>query len=162
MLPRQKTLSGVTQDEIRARCEEGIAACRRGDWESGVDALYTVVMPAWLGDEVPSLAYSYLGYGLAATGASYKEGLRLCRLSVQRDAFEPENYLNLARTCQLRGRRKMTVRALNRGLRISPRHPGLRSLRDQLGRRKRPVVPMLSRAHPLNRFLGKLRYELTK
>lgn len=151
---------GPARSEIRARCEEGIAACQRGDWRHGVAVLSPTVTEAWLWDDVPSTAYSYLGYGRAVLGEGYLEALRLCRLSVKRNAFQPDNYLNLARTCLLRGRRRLAVQALNRGLRVSPGHPELLELRLDLGRRRPPVVPLLHRNNVLNIYLGKLRHRL--
>lgn len=153
----QPTVPDRTREAVHARCWAGVEACRRGNWEEGVETLYAVVAEAWLSDAVPSVAYSYLGYGRAAIGDGYKEGLRLCRVAVKRDAFEPENYLNLARTCLLRERRRLAISALNRGLRVSPRHPELLELRRELGLRRRPAIPFLSRSNPLNRELGKLR-----
>ena len=152
----------LTPEYIRYRCEAGIEACRRGDWHAGVNILFPIVAGAWLGDDVPSLAYGYLGYGHAAVGHGYKEGLRLCRIGVRRDGFEPENYVNLARTCLLRNRRQLAVKTLNRGLRISPGHRGLLELRRNLGIRRRPLLPFLNRTHSLNRFLGRLHYELKR
>ena len=146
----------LSPDQIRQLCDEGIAACRLGDWEKGVDTLYAVIGAVPTAKEIPSLAYSYLGYGRAALGAGYKDGIKLCRLGIRKDVFEAENYLNLARTCLLRDRRQMAVKALNGGLRVSPRHPQLRDLRSQLGWRRRPVVAFLNRSHPVNRFLGQL------
>ena len=119
--------------------------------------LYAVIATLPTAKEIPSLAYSYLGYGRAALGASYRDGVRLCHLGIRKDPLEARNYLNLARTCLLRGRRRKANTALNRGLEISPRHPELLELRNSLGRRRPPVIPFLHRGHAINRFLGKLR-----
>jgi hypothetical protein len=112
--------------------------------------------------EVPSLAFSYLGYGRAVLGAGYRDGLRLCKLGIRKDVFEAENYLNLARTCLLRNRRRMAIRALNRGLRVAPRHPQLHELRGRLGWRQRPALPFLDRSNAVNRALGKVRLRLLR
>ena len=149
-----------TEIDIKALCEDGIAACRRGEWQEGVQILYQMVTTHWLADDVPSLAYSYLGYGRAYLGDGYREGLRLCKVGVKRGSYEPENYLNLARTCLLRDRRRLAVNVLERGLRVSPRNRALVKLRDSLGYRRPPVIVFLDRSHPLNRELGKLRHRL--
>jgi len=155
--PAPTTVPGLGQDDIRDLCQEGIASCRQGRWEEGVRVLYAVVGTHPQANEIPSLAYSYLGYGLASLKAKYRDGMLLCRLGIRKDPAEAENYFNLARTCFLRGRRRMAVSALNRGLRLSPRNPELLKLRDVLGRRQPPVVPFLHRGHTINCFLGKLR-----
>ncbi|MEM8933584.1 MAG: hypothetical protein AAGE94_20510, partial [Acidobacteriota bacterium] len=51
--------------ELTALCERGVERCRAGQWQEGLADL------AWLADGksvrsgMPSVAYSYLGYGLA-------------------------------------------------------------------------------------------------
>jgi len=156
------TASALSPERIRELCNRGIAACRLGDWQQGVDILYSVVGTAPTAREVPSLAFSYLGYGRAAQGAGYKDGLRLCKLAIRKDVFAAENYLNLARTCLLRDRRRMAIRALDRGLRVSPRHPQLHKLRGRLGWRQRPALPFLDRSNAVNRALGKARLRLLR
>ena len=142
------TARALSPERIRELCYRGIAACRLGDWQQGVDTLYSVIGTSPTATGIPSLAFSYLGYGRAALGAGYRDGLKLCKLGIRKDIFEAENYLNLARTCLLRDRRRMAIKALNRGLRMSPRHPLLRELRGQLGWRRRPALPFLERRFP--------------
>ncbi len=155
--PAPTAVPGLGQDDIRDLCQEGITSCRQGRWEEGVRILYAVVGTIPMAKEIPSLAYSYLGYGRASLMANYRDGVLLCRLGIRKDPSEAENYFNLARTCLLRSRRRMAVSALDRGLRLSPRNPEILKLREDLGHRRRPVVPFLRRGHTINRFLGKLR-----
>ena len=155
--PAPGTVPGLGPEEIRDLCQEGVTACRQGQWEQGVKLLHAVIATIPTATEIPSLAYSFLGYGGAVLGTGYKDSVRLCDIGIRMDPSEAENYLNLARTCLLRGRRTLAVMALNRGLQKSPRHPELLELRNSLGRRRPPVVPFLHRDRAINRFLGKLR-----
>jgi len=149
------------QDKYSAIAEEGILLCRNGDWRRGMDLLRTVAADEGRHGKLPSQFYSYLGFGVARFERRYREGLRLCRHAVKKD-YQPENYLNLARTHMLVGDRKGAVRAVGAGLKIDPSYGRLRELWRELGVRKHPVLPFLSRDHVLNRFLGKLRHSWRK
>jgi len=149
------------QDKYSAIAEEGILLCRKGEWRRGMELLRTVAADEGRHGELPSQFYSYLGFGVARFERRYREGLRLCRHAVKRD-YQPENYLNLARTHMLVGDRKGAVRAVGTGLKIDPSYPRLRELWQELGVRKRPVVPFLSRDNVLNRILGRLRHSWRK
>jgi tetratricopeptide (TPR) repeat protein len=148
--------------DLGALAERGIGACRRGEWRQGVTTLQFVVTSSGSSDQVPGLAYSYLGYGRAYLDARYREGLELCRVGIRKDFYVAENYLNLARTCLLLDRRKMAVEALDRGLQVDPKDKALLALRKALGVRRRPPVPFLGRTHPLNRAIGQIRSGLTR
>jgi hypothetical protein len=55
------------------------------------------------------------------------------------------------------GRRKDAHQAFMRGLSIQADHQGIiRALKD-MGVRRRPVIPFLSRDNPLNVYLGRVR-----
>ncbi len=113
--------------------------------------------------EVPALCYSYLGYGLARHGGQIKKGLRLCKHALKLEFFQPESYVNLARTAMLSKRhRYQAAKAILDGLEIDPEHPDLLELRKQLGIRRQPVVPFLPRGNVLNRILGSMRHEVTR
>lgn len=149
------------QNRYSAIAEEGIALCRTGNWLRGMELLRTVAEDEGRHGELPSQFYSYLGFGVARFERRYREGLRLCRHAVKRD-YQPENYLNLARTYMLVGDRKRAVRAVSTGLKIDPSYPRLRELWSEMGMRKRPVLSFLSRDHVLNRVLGKIRHSWTQ
>lgn len=106
--------------------------------------------------------YSYLGYGIARFKGRPRDGVALCEHAVKIEFFQPDNQFNLARTYLLVGNREKAVAALRRGLKLDPDHGGLRGLAAQMGQRRRPVLRFLSREHPLNRFLGRLRHQISE
>lgn len=137
--------------------EKGIEACRRGDWETGLRLLGQV---ANQGGQQPGLFYSYLGYGIAKYQNRVEEGLKLCQHSIKVEFYQPENYVNLARAYLLRPDRPGAIRTIRAGLKVDPQNDELLVLHKELGIRKLPVLPFLSRDHVLNRLLGNLRHAL--
>ncbi|MCU0230168.1 MAG: hypothetical protein MUC67_02195 [Acidobacteria bacterium] len=99
---------------------------------------------------------SWYGLLMGTVGNRTKEGLALCRNAASELFWEPRVHENLARLELACGHRKAAVSALERGLAVAPEDEGLRELRSQLGRRRRPPLPFLDRSHPVNRALGKL------
>lgn len=102
---------------------------------------------------------TYLSYyGLARVKRGDISGIELCRRALhnqQRKAqFDADIYENLARAEMQLDNRKAAIKLLKQGLKQSPHHYGLRSLRQQLGVRRRSALPFLPRSHPLNQSLG--------
>ncbi|HVR97137.1 MAG TPA: hypothetical protein VMW27_11020 [Thermoanaerobaculia bacterium] len=149
----------ISRDEIAGALHRGIDCCRRGDWDQGLLYLGRVA-EASDRSALPGLFYSYLGYGIARCQNRVAEGLKLCEHSVKLEFYQPENYLNLARTCLLGKDRAGAVRAIRRGLKIDSQHPELLILYRELGMREAPVLPFLDRGNPLNQILGRIRYAL--
>lgn len=143
------------------RLERGLERCRAGEWELGVEDLMAVSQEGRRKD-LPSLLYSYLGYALARSHGDVKRGLRFCRRAVRMEFYQPENYLNLARTELLANNRRAAHHAVLRGLDFDPSHAALIELRDDLGSRRDPVIRFLGRRNLLNRLLGRIRHDLTR
>lgn len=141
--------------------EKGIECCRRGDWETGFAHLSAVAERQTKPGELPSRYYSYLGYGMALREKRFGEGIKLCRYAIKQEFYQPENYLNLARTYLLAKRRGEAFKAIKRGLKVDPDFPELQELHKRLGNRKRPVLPFLSRGNFINNLLGRIRHTLT-
>lgn len=147
----------VAQPDLSHVLRRGIERCRQGDWEVGL-AFLGRIAEAERSTALPGLFYSYLGYGIALRQRRVQEGLKLCQHSVKIQFYEPENYVNLARTYLLAGDRPAAVRAVIDGLRVIHHHPELLRLHTELGIRSQPVLPFLSRSNPLNQLLGRLRH----
>ncbi len=146
----------VSRDS-RAILEKGLERCRRGEWALGLRDLIRAAEGRRRLGQMPSLYYSYLGYAMAVQERRVKEGLRLCRHAVKAEFFQPDNYLNLARTCLLAKRRREASQAVARGLAIAADHPELLALQEKLGNRRLPVVRSLHRRNPVNKLLGRIR-----
>ena len=145
------------QDQVYST-RRGLEACRREDWEQGLQLLGGLVNGR-SSLEAPSVVYSYLGYGLALKEKKYREGLAMCHFAINADICEPENYFNCARTYLLTGKRSEAVGMLNRGMALEPDDKKLVALRLSLGVRKPPVLGFLSRDNLLNRILGRVRHD---
>jgi tetratricopeptide (TPR) repeat protein len=144
--------------DLRSTVERGLEECRNGTWETGLALLHKVARKEGRQERLPSVYYSYLGYGAARFDNERRDGLALCRRAVSMDPDERENYLNLARVCLLIGNRRQAVAAVQRGLRIDATFVPLLALRAGMGYRRKPVVGLLSRGHWLNRWLGRRRH----
>lgn len=140
--------------------DRGIELCRTGNWSEGVRELVRAARMPDRPEKLPSLFFSYLGYGLAVEEGQLREGLRLCRYAVQKEFYQPENYLNLAHVRLLAEDREGAFEAVAAGLRIDTDHPELLALRFELGSRRHPMVPFLRRRNLVNRFLGRIRHGL--
>ena len=146
---------------VAAWAFQGVELCRQGQWERGLDLLARAAESDDRSTEGPSLMYSYLGYGIARYKGRPRDGVALCEHAVKLEFFQPDNQFNLARTYMLVGNREKAVAALRRGLKLDPDHGGLRTLALQMGQRRPPVLRFLSRDHPLNKMLGRLRHSIS-
>jgi len=135
--------------------EAAVELCRRGQWDRGIDQLTRLANE---GVPLGALGYSYLGYGVAHARRQISEGRRLCRHAVKVEFYQPEAFLNLARTELLAGDRRAAVEALDRGLAIDPDDRQLLALGQEIGRRRPPVIGFLSRDNFLNQILGRIRH----
>lgn len=105
---------------------------------------------------------SFFGLSSALGNRATPDAIRACERAVELDPTDADLLLNLARVQSLAGRRTRALRTIERGLRLSPSHRGLRREFAKLDRRSKPVVPFLNRSHPLNCALGRLRASLSK
>jgi hypothetical protein len=62
----------------------------------------------------------------------------------------------------LAGQTTRALATLERGLRLAPRHKALKTELRRHCRRTPPPVPFLTRDHPVNRALGKLRASVAR
>lgn len=100
-------------------------------------------------------AFSYYGLCVAMIRRRYAEAVKYCKISLRTNFLDPDHRFNLAKVYLERNDRRRAVEALNAGLRLSPSNRRLNSIFNELGRRRPPVIPFLSRSNPLNVWLGK-------
>jgi tetratricopeptide (TPR) repeat protein len=99
---------------------------------------------------------SFYGLCLARIANRPKAALTFCREATAQEFFNPDLFCNLGRVLLDVGRRKEAYRAIVEGLTLQPNHAGLRRELEKMGRRRRPTLPFLSRANPINVVLGRL------
>ena len=143
---------------LKQAANRGVNLCRQGEWDEGLQVLGWVAERSGNGTQLPSLFYSYLGYGIAWRKRKPHEGLMLCEHAVQTEFYQPENYINLARTHLLAGRRMSALRAAEQGLRVDPEDARLHDLITRIELRRNPVLRFLPRSNPVNYSLGYLRH----
>ncbi len=135
--------------DLQELINKGITLANQGNT---LDALLHFENAARLG-ATPTLN-SYLGYCMARERQQFKEAIGLCHQAL---AMEPENaihYLNFGRILLLVGKKQLAIDTFHQGLKRE-RHRLILEELKRLGIRRRPVVPPLSRSHPVNRYLGR-------
>ncbi len=109
----------------------------------------------------PQMRYlSYYGLSLAQARGASPDAIQACETASRRDFFNPDLLLNLGRVYLLAGKTTKALWAFQRGLELAPRHKSLRAEQGKVDRRQAPPLTIVSRAHPVNKLLGKLRWAL--
>lgn len=101
---------------------------------------------------------SYLGVVLARSEQKWAEAEKLCDSAVRMKRNQAQLYLNLAEVYATAGRRDDAVETLQAGIKYARRDVRLNLALNRLVQRRSPVFTFLSRRHPLNRQVGKIRH----
>jgi tetratricopeptide (TPR) repeat protein len=152
----------LDNDRSSKLAQLGIEHCRMGQWETGLRCLKQVFEDGQPTGERAGLTYSYYGHALARVERRVDEGLEMCQRGAELEFFQPEVFLNLARTYLLAGQKREAVAALERGLTLDPDDTALLVQRLELGERQKVAVPVLPRSNPINRLIGMLRHKLKR
>ena len=108
------------------------------------------------GTDRPQPRYlSFYGLCLVLERNEVHEGLRYCREAMTLESFNADIRCNLGRVLLRAGRRRQAYRCFVRGLNLEPGHSKILGALKTMGIRRRPVVPFLARANPLNVLLGR-------
>lgn len=105
---------------------------------------------------------SYFGLCLALVRKQYRAGVDLCKRAIDLEFYNGDHYANLARVYMASNNRKKAVETADQGLKLVPEHEYLTEVRQELGVRKRPPVPILDRSNPINVSLGQARHAKKK
>jgi len=103
---------------------------------------------------------SYGGLLVATEEGDVKTGLGWCERAVEIAFYDPQMYINLARLHERTGWKSQAAEVLRRGLRIDPGNERLLTEINRINPRTPDAIPSLSRTHPVNKALGKLRAEM--
>ncbi len=104
---------------------------------------------------IPGALLGDYALAVAHTG-DLKEASQLCLSALGHERRNPDVYAALARIYGMAGSRRKAIDALDRGLTLSPRHPGLLAVQQDLGVRRTPPIPFLSRDNRWNIWLGRV------
>ncbi len=142
----------------------GIAASREQNFERGLVFLAEAYrrLSGRPDSAIPASALSYYGLCLALNKGRVREAAEFCQLAIQREFYNSEHYLNLAKVWAAGRSRRKAIEALDRGLAVDPGNQTILKYRTELGIRRAPVLPFLHRDNPLNVTLGRVRHSLTK
>lgn len=142
--------------------KKGLDALRDGRPEEAVASFKTAMqIEKEFGAGRPQMKYlSYYGVSFAQAYGANREALRACESAVKKDFLNATLFLNLGRVYLIAGKVTRALAAFEHGVRISPNHKELRAELAKADRRSTPPIPFLSRSHPLNAWLGKLRARL--
>lgn len=109
------------------------------------------------GKKRPQARYlSYYGLCLALEENRVRDGIEICRQALPLESYNADLHLNMARALLVAGRRREAHEQLLRGAGLAPGHPEIYRALHTMGLRRRPPIPFLNRANPLNVLLGKL------
>lgn len=107
-----------------------------------------------------SAAFSFYGLCVANLHGDFKRATEYCEHAIRLEPDVGRYYVNLAKVFVRAGNRRKALAVLDKGLRRLPGDPAIDGFRQSFGYRRRAVLPFLRRRHPLNRFLGRLRYRI--
>lgn len=156
----------ISAEPAPAECNDdffsGLQALQDADYPQAERHFREAYEAAAQSDLCRDIYLSY--YGLARLSSTDASGVELCRRALQNHRrkalstaldIDADIYENLVRAELQLHNRKTAIQLLKRGLQQNPHHYGLRSLRQQLGVRRRSALPFLPRSHPLNQSLGR-------
>lgn len=103
---------------------------------------------------------SYYGLATAMADRATPEAVQACEVAARRDFCSPELQLNLGKVYMLAGKTTRALAAFERGLKLAPADKSLQCELGTAERRRPPAIPWLSRKHPLNCWLGRMRSSL--
>ncbi len=104
-----------------------------------------------------TLCSSYYGLTLIYSG-DYDSGINQCIEASEDEISNGDVFYNLAIAARIKQDRKLSLNAIQDGLKIDRHNEKLIRLRKLVGYRRKPKIHFLSRNHFLNIIIGKLTY----
>lgn len=145
-------------DDFQDRFGEAVRACRVDNWRRAYEILSEMAGETGAKRTLPGVFYTYLGVALARCEGRRHDGMELVRYGLKISPRQADGWYNLALLDLILGRRAEALRAIDKGLRLSPFHRRLKELRREMGLRRRPPVPFLHRSNPVNVVAGQIRH----
>ena len=142
--------------QVQQEYQLGLAFFRMKRWKTAARHFQLADQKCGRHDVRQRLYRSYHGLSLVYSGDI--SGLNLCRHTAAREKIKAGVFRNLALAELCFSHRKRAWIAVEIGLRLNPAHAGLLELRRDMGVRRAPCLPFLSRDNLLNKWLGKATY----
>lgn len=141
--------------------EKGHRALEENDWRTATAFFEAALtLEKKLTPKAPQARYrSYYGLCIGLAKKRHEDAIKLCRLAIQLEQYNPDLHWNLGRVLYDAGRRREAFRVFVRGVKQQPGHRGLVGEIKRMGLRKKAVLPFLTRGNPLNVTLGRMRAE---
>jgi len=156
--PQEDLKRGSRDDEsINARIQLAMAFFQKKEYKKTLSTLRPVEIWA---DHYPMMQ-ALLGASKAIVLGEVNSGIQSCLGAVKQAFYVAELYFVLSVALLRAGHRAKAYTVVKRGLRIDPDNKPLKQLLNEMGQRKRPMLPFLARSHPANRFLGLMRSKLS-
>ncbi len=134
--------------EIERLFAKGLDAIKNGDMVSALVLFEKVVKL----DNSPTNR-SYHAFCVARERGQFKKSISICEELLKEEPDNAVHYLNLGRIYVLAGQKAEAMRILREGL----THEENREIVSELiglGMRKPPVLPLLKRQNPVNKYIG--------
>ncbi|MBI5561697.1 MAG: tetratricopeptide repeat protein [Deltaproteobacteria bacterium] len=122
--------------------------------EDKTDQALRAFEKAYKEDKEDPYYLSYYGMCKAMRGGEIGLGLELCTRAIKKEFFKAEFYLNLGKVYLAAGNKKGAIKVFLKGLKFEPDNEEINKYLIDLGFRKKPVIPVLHRGNPVNKFLG--------
>lgn len=147
----------MTDLEPAEAMRRGIEAVRKKEYQAGLTLLSEAYSAA---HDMPAPdGLSYYALCVALVQKKYKPAVDLCKKAIEMQFYHGEHYANLARIYMEAESRSKALTTIEKGLQVIPEHDELLRLRKELGLRRKPPIPFLSRSNPLNVALGRAQHD---
>lgn len=101
-----------------------------------------------------SASLSFLGLAIARSGGDLLRAEKLCLDAIKVDFYWPRFYVNLAKVYLIWGKKSLAIKALEKGLKLDHDNRDILKELEKMGLRAGPCIPFISRANPINKYLG--------
>lgn len=105
-------------------------------------------------EKIPPYLLSLYGYVMAMAENRIDEGIILCIRALKEEPDNSAFYLNLGRIYLKVGKKASAIKILRQGQMSDRKNREIRLELEKLGIRRKPLIAILPRRHPLNKFLG--------
>ena len=138
----------------------GIAATDRGEYERALRVL-SVVYTRVPAEKMPE-GWSSYGLCLARVEGKRRLGAEMCEKAIKLQSYEGRHRANLVRVYVTAKNRKKAVDVLDDSLSKLRNDPELIRVRKEIGYRRSPQLPFLSRTNPINKVYSRTMPRLQK